>query len=147
MRIAYLLFFCLLAMLGCQPDQPPLESQPTELAYSPSEEALREIVRVTELSKNRMQAIIDIDQGTSADMSRLQIQLAEARLALTVATGRQEDIVADLRVIVEHWDEQAKEQQLRQGMGQGNVIEANEVQIQLIKARDRLRQAEERTTR
>jgi hypothetical protein len=94
-----------------------------------------------------MQAISDIDQGASADMRRIQIQLAEARLALSVATGRQEDIVADLRVIVEYWDEQAKEQWLRQDVGQGNVIKANEAQIHLIKARDRLRQAEERTTR
>jgi hypothetical protein len=115
--------------------------------YSPSEEALREIVGVIELSIGRLQAFADIDQGTSADMYRLQVQLAEARLALVAVTGDQEGIVANLRVIVERWERHVQEQRLRQDIGQGNVIETNEAEIQLIRARDRLRQVEERISR
>jgi outer membrane protein TolC len=117
------------------------------LEYSPSEEALREIVGVIELSIDRVHAYSDIGQGTTADTYRLQVQLAEARLVLAAVTGEQEDIVANLRVIVERWERHVQEQRLRQDIGQGNVIETNEAEIQLIKARDRLRQVEERITK
>jgi hypothetical protein len=75
------------------------------------------------------------------------VQLAEARRDLAIELGQPEEALTQLRRIVDLWEHEVKEQRLRQNNGQGNPFVGMEADVQLIRRRDQLSQAEEAASR
>ncbi|MDP7638619.1 MAG: hypothetical protein QGG73_02730 [Candidatus Hydrogenedentes bacterium] len=145
------LAICILfAVVGFQAAQFSATTQSTSAEYAPSAEALQQIVDVYVIYVKRAQAWADTGQGTTGDVNRLRVQLAEARRDLAIELDQPEQLeeaLIQLRRIVDLWEHVVKEQELRHNLGQGNPFVDIEAEVQLISRRNQLSQAEEAVSR